>query len=644
MVGKNEYGSFSITPTSYKVDDGGGLYRIELRVKMSLGWIEQVYCYLSSYTKSFVVHLKFKQMLDDDAIFVAEEVYLENSPRYLVYFTFLGSGQYYVFKKFDYYGKTSTMPEEVFQFSVGFRVPEWAKGATMYHIFVDSYYRDWSIPLPTIEGRVLHKEWLEEPLAGPNKDGKWCMDYYGGNLKGIQKCLKYIKRLGVDIIFLSPLVDSYSNHRYDANDFEKVDPFLGTNESKKQFCEAAHSLGMYVIEDVVFDHVGRYSKYFNAAGIYPNAGAFQDPFSDYGKFFFFNEDGKVSCWWNDPNLPQTDGNSEPWREYIFGGPSHGIVGLMYRLGIDGVRLDVPDNLLDTFIEGITEASYASHPNPFILGEIWENVIRKDRTFLTSGKGMHSVMNYFLHGGLIKFFKYADYNDLYFRAKEIIAEYPLETRQTNMNFTSTHDISRLVDIYSAEYTIIDDDGNINLGGSKDNASEKLIFNRDDPRGPWTLFDESPEFANAFFLPNWKKKLGKKMMMAHVTFIAFYEGIFTIYYGDEVGATGIGNLKNRGSYPWGRRDKKQLKFFRRIGKARNSNPFLKTADQKIPVVTKYTASYERIGETNSLFVIVSRSRFPRSIEIPDKYKDGKIIFKLGNSTKLNLAPYGALVIKI
>ena len=643
MVGKNKYGSFSITPTSNKLDDGGGFYRIELRVNMSYGWIEQVYCYLNSYTNNLVVHLKFKKMLNDDAIFVTEEVYLENSPRYLVYFTFLGSGRYYVFKQFDYYGETSTMPEELFQFSVGFRVPEWAKGATMYHIFVDSFYRDWSVPIPTIEGRVLHEDWLEMPLAGPNKDGKWCMDFYGGNLKGIEKCLKYIKSLGVDIIFLSPLVDSYSNHRYDANDFERVDPFLGTNESKKQFCDAAHKLGMKVIEDVVFDHVGRNSKYFNAGGLYPNLGACQDPFSDYGKFFFFNGDGTVSCWWNDPNLPQTNGHSPEWRNYIFGGESRGIVGLMFKLGIDGIRFDVPENLVDSFIEGVVEASYDSHPNPYILGEIWENVMRKSRTFISS-KGMHSVMNYFLHAGLIKFFKYGDFNDLYYRSKEIIAEYPLDTRLTLMNFTSTHDISRLIEIYSNEYTIIDDDGNIDLGGSRDIATEKLIFNRDDYRGPWTLFDESPAFANAHVLPNWKKKLGKKMMMAHVAYIAFYQGIFTMFYGDEAGATGIGNLKNRCSYPWGMRDKKLLKFFRKLGLVRQNNPFLRTAEQKIPVVKKYYASYERIGETNSIFVIVSRSRFVQAIDIPNEYWNGEIIFKLGQSSKRYLAPYGVLVIKI
>lgn len=642
MVGK--YGSFSITPTSNKIDDGGGVYRIELRVKMIFGWIEQVYCYLSSYTKNLDVHLKFSKMLDDDAIFVAEEVFLENSPRYLFYFTFLGSGRYYVFKKFNYYGETSTMPEELFQFSVGFRVPEWAKGAIMYHIFADSFYRDWSVPLPTIEGRVLHEDWLEMPLAGPNKDGKWCMDFYGGNLKGIERCLKYIKRLGVDIIFLSPLVDSYSNHRYDANDYERVDPYLGTNESKKQFCDAAHSLGMKVIEDVVFDHVGRYSKYFNAKGIYPEAGAFQDPHSYYGKFFLFNEDGSVSCWWNDPNLPRTDGLSPEWRNYIFGGESRGIVGLMFQSGIDGFRYDVVENIEESFIEGTVVAAYNSHPNPYFLGEIWENLMRKGRDFLIPGKGMHSGMNYFLHGGLIKFFKYGDFNDLYYRSKEIIAEYPLETRQTLMNFTSTHDISRLLEIYSDEYPIINDEGNINLGGSRDTVPERLIFNRDDYRGPWTLFDESPEFANAHVLPNWKRKFGKKMMMAHVVYIAFYEGIFTIFYGDEVGADGIGNLKNRRSYPWGIRDKKMLKQFIQIGRARTSNPFLRTADQKIPVVSKYTASYERIGEENSLFVIVSRSRFVRHIEIPKRYRHGEIIFKLGNSTKSELAPYGALVIKI
>ena len=643
MKGKSKYGSFCITPVSIPIDYGGKFYKIELRVLMKYGWIDNVTCYLSSYTKNFSINLEFKEKEGDYAVFEANKVLLENSPRYLMYFTFFGNGRYYVFKKFDYYGDNSTAPEELFQFSVGFRVPEWAKGAIMYHIFVDSFYRDWSVPIPTIDGRIIIEDWLSDPHAGPNEDGVWCMEFYGGNLSGIEKCLAYLKRLGVTIIFLSPLMDAKSNHRYDTNDYERIDPFLGTNGSKKHFCDMAHRFGMKVIEDIVFNHVGKDSKYFNAAGKYPNPGYTQDPLSKYGLFFALDDEGKIPCWWGDTNLPIANGYSVGWQNYIYGDPINGIVKLIFNSGIDGVRFDVLDELLDFFIEGVVQAGYHFHPNPFMVGEVWENPVRKGRLYLTSGKGVHSVMNYYLHWALIKYFKYADCNILESRTREIVADYPPETRLTLLNFTSTHDISRLEDIYSAEYDLIDDDGNIDLKYARE-SGERLIFNRDAPNGPWVLFDESPDFANSYYLPNWKKKLGKRVVIAHAIFLAFYPGIFTIFYGDEVGKTGIGNIKNRGAYPWARRDKKTMKIFRKVLKVRAKNDFLRTADATLPKAEKYYTYYERIGEEDSIFVAVSRSRFYRPIKVPEKYLKGEVIFRHGKSTTEYLAPYGAIVLKL
>ena len=216
----------------------------------------------------------------------------------------------------------------------------------------------------------------------------------------------------------------------------------------------------------------------------------------------------------------------------------------------------------------------------------------------------------------------------------------------MNMTSSHDISRIIEIYGNEYYLLDDDGNINLGssqGSKEQVEEKIIFNKD-ADWPWKLFNESPEFIKAHTITNHQIKMGKKVMLAHVTYIAFWPGVFSIFYGDEVGAIGLGNIENRCPYPWNKRDKRLMKFFRNLGKVRTENEFLKYADIKLGNVTKYLASYERVGEKERIFVIVSRSRIRQMITVPKEYANGKVIFKLGYSNCYSLAPYGALVVKI
>ena len=648
MRGKNNLGSFCITPMSgVKLDTGGDFFTIELRLLMKIGWFEHVFFYAKSNKSQIELQLKFKKMEGEYAYFGAEDVFLENNPIYYIHFSFLASGKYMVFKKFDYYGDTNIAPEEKFKMSVGFHVPDWAKGAIMYHIFIDRFFRDFTIPMPIIRDRKVHEHWDERPIIGPDENGNWCMDFYGGNLLGIVRCLKYIKSLGVTILYLSPIVEARSNHRYDTGNYEKVDSYAGSIENLKLLCSYAHSLGMKVILDGVFNHVGRDSKYFNEFGNYHEVGAIQSVNSPYRSFFFFDENGEVSYWWGDPNLPQTNGYSIDWRNYIFGGEKNGIVGKWFSYGIDGLRLDVPDNLLDDFIEGIVASAYRSHPSPFILGEVWENAMRKDnRTYISSGRAMHSVMNYFLIGSLVRYFKYADYNALIGTSRELIADYPQESLLTLMNPTSTHDISRIIEIYGNEYFLIDDDGNINLGsiqGSREQVEEKIIFNKN-KQWPWHLYDESPKAIQSHTFSNLKRKFGKKIMLPHIVYIAFWAGIFSIFYGDEVGASGLGNLDTRGPYPWSRRDKKLLKFFRKIGRVINENQFLKYADITLPRVTKYFASYERVGEESSILVVVSRSRNRRYIEIPDKYLRGDVILKVGDSNFVSLAPYGAIVVKI
>ncbi len=142
----------------------------------------------------------------------------------------------------------------MFKMSVNFKVPEWAKGRMMYHIFVDRFNRGSNEPMKEMPRRHIHKSWDEPIVVEGDEQGIWNNDFYGGDLKGITQKLDYIESLGVEILYLSPIVYSQSTHRYDASDYEVVDPYAGTMEDLKELCDEAHKRGMKVVLDAVFNH------------------------------------------------------------------------------------------------------------------------------------------------------------------------------------------------------------------------------------------------------------------------------------------------------------------------------------------------------------------------------------------------------
>jgi glycosidase len=170
-------------------------------------------------------------------------------------------------------------------------------------------------------GRTLYESWNMTPVIGPNEEGEWNTDFYGGDLKGIEETLDYLKKnFGVKLIYLSPIVTSPSNHRYDTSDYLTVDPYAGTNEMLKSLCDAAHKRGIRIMLDGVFNHTGTDSIFFDKFGKYETItgkiGAYrggQD--SEYFSFYkkrYNNQTGRDenTFWWGIPTLVEceTDGN------------------------------------------------------------------------------------------------------------------------------------------------------------------------------------------------------------------------------------------------------------------------------------------------------------------------------------------------
>ena len=589
-----------------KQNEDGAKYQVQIEIPISLGWIDEVdfIVYGYQFEKSFrMKHLKNQ----DEKAYFETEIELPVKAIYHYHFSFSANHE-----KIDYANDG--------KLSVNFSTPDWAKGKIMYHIFVDRFSRGNTEPLPEMKNRTIHSSWQEDVQVGPDEKGRWNIDFFGGDLKGIIEKLDYIKSLGVSILYLSPIFWSQSNHRYDTSDYEKIDPYAGSNEDLTELCLKAHEMNMKVILDAVFNHTGSDSKYFNEYGTFPELGASQSRESKYYPFFKKQEYGNETSfdyWWGMKNLPVCDGYSQKWQEYIYG--EGGVIDLWFSLGIDGLRLDVADELTDEFIEGIRSAVKRNKEDGFILGEVWKNPMRMNRGYIASGKGMDSVMNYPLVDALLRYYKYADIytlQDVFYQLKN---EYPKETLQSLMNFTSTHDITRAINLF---------------------ASDEF-----DPYGEWAwnLKNSDYSFQKNYQLSLEDYEMGKKKYASYLYALTFFPGNLSIFYGDEVGLQGMGNLANRKPFPWEREDQELLTLFQKIGKIRGEEPFLEKADFDIVEVNDRILRYRRITGEEEALISVNRSPDIVPLTPIKAYEEPDKIYPLGESTEKEVSSYGAVVLK-
>ena len=608
--------SVSSSVTSVCDNNDGKRYHVVVKIPISLGWIEDVNFIVDGVNSFRMKHLKNENM----QVIFDTYVDLDTKAIYKYYFSFLVNNERKFIDKNNNitccisYGSMSKM-------SVNFSVPEWARGKIMYHIFVDRFNRGNNSSLKEMPRRSIHNSFDEPMVIGPDKDGIWNNDFYGGDLIGIIDKLDYIKSLGVSILYLSPIVYSQSNHRYDTADYENVDPYAGCNEDLVRLCNEAHKKGMKVILDAVFNHTGNDSKYFNEFNSFDTVGAYQSESSPYSKFYkkwYSNGKSGFEYWWGMPNLPVCDGYSPLWINYITG--ENGIIDKWFNMGIDGLRLDVADELNDSFIEHIRTAVKRNKSDGFILGEVWKNPMRMNRGYIESGKGMDSVMNYSLIDALIRYFKYADSYKLSYILNDIKNEYPEDTINSLMNFTSTHDITRAINIFSCNE-----------------------FN-EYSEWAWDLKNRELDWCKKYKLTVDDYKRGKELYEAYVFALTFLPGNLSIFYGDEIGMQGLGDLMNRCPFTWDKMDNDLLNYFRYIGSIRNSESFLTDASFNILDINNRYFMFERVlNDEDRALIAVNRTFEDTPFNIPCQYEKNSKVYSLKKSRVGNLTPFGGIAIR-
>ena len=424
-------------------------------------------------------------------------------------------------------------------------VPEWFGRGVTYQIFPDRFCR-LTIPNPTgLPGdRTVHQSWEDLPDWRPDSKGEiHNRDFFGGSLPGITSKLDELAELGVTTLYLCPIFESASNHRYNTANYMAIDPFLGTEEDFRNLCTEAERRGIRVLLDGVFNHTGSQSIYFNADGWYSTTGAAQSRESPwYGWYRFTSWPDEYDSWWGIRTLPAVEESAPSYVDYIIDGPDS-VIRYWLRAGASGWRLDVADELPDWFIAKIRAAMDETKSGSVLLGEVWEDGSNKiayslRRRYLL-GSEAHGLMNYPFRSAALNWLKGGDAGEFREAMETIRENYPRSAFYSAMNFLGTHDPVRIL---------------TELGAGEVPQSR-------DGRALYHLTAE-------------ERRTGTELLKVAALLLFTFPGSPTVYYGDEAGMEGFEDPFNRGTYPWGREDESLKAWFTRLGWIRRKRESLQS----------------------------------------------------------------------
>lgn len=545
-------------------------------------------------------------------------------------------------------GEVKLRGAKPFQLTVheaGYRTPDWAKEAVCYQIFPDRFYNgdpsnDNARDTARGSQPIQHRAWNELPAnhsKTPDADtDPWeCNDFFGGDLKGIEKKLDYLKDMGFTAIYVNPLSAASSNHRYDARDYGAIDPILGTQEDFAALVSAMDKRGMRLIMDGVFNHVGDDSIYFDRYGKYDSVGAYEywaciydnvnagmaleeakakaresllaegQKFSPYGWENWFeikNEKAKDSMgekyayhdWQGyDSLVPFRDSDYPAYGKgrgtstlgdcLLYGnGTEKGVLPKWFEDGLSGWRLDVAKEVPPGFWKNVRRELKTIPTRlggePLLLGEIWQD----GSQFLT-GDTFDSVMNYKLSFAIGDLFllqgdaKAADEELTILRQN-----YPKEALYDLMNIVDSHDTVRAI---------------YKFGGGAEATAQPTEKD----------FDYN---------------LGKARLKLAVSFLMGYPGMPTIYYGDEAGLYGSSDPDCRRTYPWGKEDKDLLAYYKKAIAVRNEHKKLFAhGDVKTLYAEGDVYAFERTAGNEAAVIALNRGKNTR-VELNLSFQKGKL----------------------
>ncbi|MBI3349983.1 MAG: hypothetical protein HY020_22580 [Burkholderiales bacterium] len=424
-----------------------------------------------------------------------------------------------------------------------FKVPDWAQDIVYYYVFPERFRNGDKTndprpgggrPQDRYQDRDVehHARWNEKPFkpgTGDGSDALYNNDFFGGDLAGITSKLDYIKSLGANALYLTPVFRAPSNHKYDAADYKNIDPAFGTNDDFVRLCAEAAKRGIRVIPDTSLNHVGADSPYFNRYANFPAGGAFDggkvNPTSPYATWFKFkpgetDPNKQYQGWVGVADLPEIDKNAPSFRAYAYG-DADSVTNLWLDRGAAGWRMDVAPWVPDDFWREWRQAVKRKKPDALTVAETWFDA---SKYFL--GDMFDSTMNYIFRNAVLDYAAGKQGQQMAANLELMREAYPPQAFSALMNLLSSHDQPRALH----------------------------------------HFEEDRDL-----------KLAKRRLRLAVFFQMTYPGSPTIYYGDEVGLGGGDDPYNRAPYPWadegGHPDEALLADFKRLIRLRHDLPVLR-----------------------------------------------------------------------
>ena len=478
-------------------------------------------------------------------------------------------------------------------YSPDFTTPEDFPGGVMYQIFPDRFFASGTEKKNVPHDRVMHKDFSEEPEWQENKQfRRWNVDFYGGDLKGIEMKLPYLNELGVTCIYLNPIFEAHSNHRYDTADYMKIDPLLGDYDDFVSLCKEADRYGIKILLDGVFSHTGADSIYFNIYNRYPDVGAYNSKSSPYYSWFKFKKwNSDYDSWWGINTLPETNEDDESFSSYIAG--EGGVIEKWLKAGAYGFRLDVADELPDSFIVKIRQAVKRTKPDGLLLGEVWEDASNKishgGRRKYFAGKELDSVMNYPFRSAIIRFLKTSVAEDFMDSILTICENYPPQVLCCLMNHLGTHDTERIFSVLGGY------DGE-NIGRVK---------------------------QRTLHLDEERKIKAEKLLRQAVILQYTLPGVPSVYYGDEMLVEGLKDPFNRTFFPWEKQKSPLWYDIKFLGEIRKKYDCLKKGRFYPVSASMGCVAYVRAGQKDRLLVIANNNPHAITYYLPADWHGAQCI---------------------
>jgi glycosidase/fibronectin type 3 domain-containing protein len=518
-----------------------------------------------------------------------------------------------------------------------FQAPAWAKGASIYQIFPDRFrdgrtdnnpktgdirYDDPVLKLPwgtlpegycrNYADGATNCPWRFDatpPDWSPTKEQPRGRDYFGGDLRGVDQNLEYLKALGVNTLYFNPIFDAGSNHGYDTQDYYRIDPYFGTQKDFDNLIKHANTLRMRIVLDGVFNHMSSDSPIFDRYHHYITVGACESLTSPYRSWFTFHDvdPGTGTCvgssgeansatydgWFGFDSIPVINKARADVQKYFLTN-KNSVSKFWLTKGASGWRLDVmgdssfPNGYWETFRQQVK----GMNPNALIISETWQ----KDSTLLRMLRGdrADSTMNYRLRDAVIGFLAPGSFDSKGFpdsghiispsefaaRLQSIREDYPDAVYYSLMNLLDSHDTERLL------WTL--------TPGQETTADKEL---------------------NAANVAEGKKR---QQIASLIQFTV--PGAPTVYYGDEVGITGDDDPDDRRTYPWadkgGTPDQAMFDHYKSLNSLRSSNNAFVNGDFKVLLADDAAGvvAYGRKTLDQAAIVIINRSDQPQSGPIP------------------------------